>query len=203
MRDQAPTDKASNRSGLFCTLCVLRPDSPSPLTNYKVSRGHECGDLIKGNSYLWLVLSLTGCVFRKLSIWIPTELTRVLWSSHSAFVWQCWTGQRGTLENHQPLGQGVYYLTLDGDSKHFTFHCSPVTLAFADFPVFILSCPSWNEIDTTVISISFPSGSDGKASTYNMGDLGSIPGSGRSPGEGNGNSLQYSCLENPMDGGAW
>ena len=49
----------------------------------------------------------------------------------------------------------------------------------------------------------FPGGSDGKASAYNAGDLGSIPGSGRSPGEGNGNPLQYSCLENPMDGGAW
>ena len=46
-------------------------------------------------------------------------------------------------------------------------------------------------------------GSDGKASAYNAGDSGSIPGSGRSPGEGNGNPLQYSCLENPMDGGAW
>ena len=43
----------------------------------------------------------------------------------------------------------------------------------------------------------------GKASAYNAGDLGSVPGSGRSPGEGNGNPLQYSCLENPMDGGAW
>ena len=42
-----------------------------------------------------------------------------------------------------------------------------------------------------------------KASAYNAGDPGSIPGSGRSPGEGNGNPLQYSCLENPMDGGAW
>ena len=49
----------------------------------------------------------------------------------------------------------------------------------------------------------FPSGSDGKESTCNAGDLGSIPGSGRSPGEGNGNPLQYSCLENSMDGGAW
>ena len=49
----------------------------------------------------------------------------------------------------------------------------------------------------------FPGGSDGKVSAYNVGDLGSIPGSGRSPGEGNGNALQYSCLENPMDGGAW
>ena len=48
----------------------------------------------------------------------------------------------------------------------------------------------------------FPGGSDNKASPYNAGDLGSIPGSGRSSGEGNGNPLQYSCLENPMDGGA-
>ena len=49
----------------------------------------------------------------------------------------------------------------------------------------------------------FPGGSDGKASAYNEGGLGLIPGSGRSPGEGNGNPLQYSCLENPMDGGTW
>ena len=49
----------------------------------------------------------------------------------------------------------------------------------------------------------FPGGSDGKASAYNVGDPGSISGSGRSSGEGNGNPLQYSCLENPMDGGAW
>ena len=48
--------------------------------------------------------------------------------------------------------------------------------------------------------VDFPGGSDGKASAYNAGDLGSIPGSGRSPGEGSGNPLQYSCLENPMDG---
>ena len=48
---------------------------------------------------------------------------------------------------------------------------------------------------------NFPGGSDGKASTCNGGDLGSISGSGRSPGEGNGNPHQYSCLENAMDGG--
>ena len=51
--------------------------------------------------------------------------------------------------------------------------------------------------------MDFPGGSDGKASVYNAGDLGSIPGSGRFPGKRNGNPLQYSCLENPMDGGAW
>ena len=49
----------------------------------------------------------------------------------------------------------------------------------------------------------FPGGSGGKVSAYNVGDLGSIPGSGRSPEAGNGNPLQYSCLENPMDGRAW
>ena len=48
----------------------------------------------------------------------------------------------------------------------------------------------------------FPGGSESKASACKVGDLGSIPGSGRSPGLGNGNSLQYSCLDNPMDG-AW
>ena len=49
----------------------------------------------------------------------------------------------------------------------------------------------------------FLGGSDGKQSTCNAGDPGSIPGLGRSPGERNGNPLQYSCLENSMDGGAW
>ena len=49
----------------------------------------------------------------------------------------------------------------------------------------------------------FPGGSEVKSYASNAGDLGSIPGSGRSPGEENGNPLQYSCMENPMDGGAW
>ena len=49
----------------------------------------------------------------------------------------------------------------------------------------------------------FPGGSDGKVSAYNAGDRGLIPGSGKSPGEGNGYQLQYSCLENLMDRGAW
>ena len=49
----------------------------------------------------------------------------------------------------------------------------------------------------------FPGGSDSEVSDHNAGDPGSIPGLGRSPGEGNGTLLQYSCLENPTDGGAW
>ena len=51
--------------------------------------------------------------------------------------------------------------------------------------------------------MGIPGGSDGKESTYNAGDSGSIPELGRSPGEGNGNPLQYSCLRNPMNRGAW
>ena len=51
--------------------------------------------------------------------------------------------------------------------------------------------------------MGFPGGSDSKESACNAGDSSSIPGLGRSPGEGNGNPLQYSCLDNPMDRGAW
>ena len=64
-------------------------------------------------------------------------------------------------------------------------------------PIFIVT------IFTTARTRNFPGGSDSTASVYNVEDLGSIPGSGRSTREGNGNSLQYYCLENPMDRGAW
>ena len=57
-------------------------------------------------------------------------------------------------------------------------------------------------LSTMLIGL-FPGDSDGKACAYNVGHLGSVPGLGRSPGEGNGKPLQYSCLENPMDRGAW
>ena len=54
-----------------------------------------------------------------------------------------------------------------------------------------------------MLSRGFPGGSDGKESACNAGNLSLIPGSGRSPGEGSGYPFQYSCLENPMDRGAW
>ena len=57
--------------------------------------------------------------------------------------------------------------------------------------------------DCLILIAGFPDGSDGKVSACNVGDLGSIPGLGRSPGEINGYPLLYPCLENPMDGGAW
>ena len=55
----------------------------------------------------------------------------------------------------------------------------------------------------TPVFLGFPGGSGGKESACNSGDLGSIPGLGRSPGGGQGNPLQYSCLENSMDRGDW
>ena len=64
---------------------------------------------------------------------------------------------------------------------------------------------NWKNINEMLVAsiLSFPSGSDNKESACNAGDPGSIPGSERSPGEGNGNPLHYSCLENSMDRGAW
>ena len=78
--------------------------------------------------------------------------------------------------------EGVHYFTLFKKKKSQNKHGEKRTLCAA----------FW-----------FLGGSDGKASACNVGDPGSIPGLGRSSGEGNGNPLQYSCLENSMDGGAW
>ena len=58
-------------------------------------------------------------------------------------------------------------------------------------------------LNQAIQGVDVPGGSEVKASACNAGDLGLIPGSERSPGEGNGTPRQYSCLENPMDGGAW
>ena len=71
------------------------------------------------------------------------------------------------------------------------------------FNIFIMSDCQAAFIMLIIQTKDFPGGSECKASAYNAGDPGSIPGSGRPPGEGNGNPLQYSCLENPMDRGAW
>ena len=66
----------------------------------------------------------------------------------------------------------------------------------------VYNCPTYNRI-YSISYWGFPGNSVSKESACRAGDLGSIPGSGRSPGEGNGNPLQYSCLENPVDREAW
>ena len=70
------------------------------------------------------------------------------------------------------------------------------------YPDLIRAPHSWRKIESYTKK-GFPGGSDGKESACNAGDPGLMHGSGRSPGEGNGNPLQNSCLENSMDRGAW
>ena len=69
--------------------------------------------------------------------------------------------------------------------------------------LFYLGLYSGVELLEHILILGFPGGSDSKESACNAGDPGTFPGSGRSPGEGNGNPLQYSSLENSMDRGAW
>ena len=88
--------------------------------------------------------------------------------------------------SRQEYWSGVPLLSPDG---------SPSALFYLSLS--LLLCPSQQR------GTGAPGGSDGKESACSAGDQGSIPGSGRSPGEGNSNPFQYSCLENPMDGGAW
>ena len=71
------------------------------------------------------------------------------------------------------------------------------------FPMFSFNMHLRFILERVYLILGFPHSSVGKESACNAGDPGLIPGSGRSPGEGNGNPLQYSCLENPMDRGAW
>ena len=91
---------------------------------------------------------------------------------------------------YQFLSWQLSYLMLIGSSLQFLVHC------YSDLTI-IMFINSFSILGTSLVAQTV------KASAYNAGDPGSIPGWGRSPGEGNGNPLQYSCLENPMDGGAW
>ena len=86
--------------------------------------------------------------------------------------------------------------------KNFAVHLI-VSTQVIDFFLYILYNPLfWYRIIGILLPYIFPGGSDGKESACNAGDPGSIPGSGISPGEGNSNPLQYSCLKNLMDRGA-
>ena len=101
--------------------------------------------------------------------------------------------------SHQPLHlcSGAHLLALSSGPS--SLH--PWFFPFLHLPALYRAFPS--VFNHGLSSQGFPGGSDGKESACNFGDLGWIPGSGRSPGGGNGNPLQYSCLGNPMNRGAW
>ena len=138
------------------------------------------------------------------------ELRRLLWSisvtSSIITMWEVppeewWTNFRNrviifSLRNQSPVVP--------------TFQCLKRHISCSLYHFLILCCRRSNYsiivgffFPLLMCSKGFPHISVGKESACNAGDLGSIPGSGQSPGEGNGNPLQYSCLENPMDRGTW
>ena len=93
-----------------------------------------------------------------------------------------------------------YFMTLSSISADTWWAESTLHEASSGWLLFNSWLPESFFVDRTLgLSFVGPGGPECKASTYNAGDPGSIPGSGRSPGEGNGTPLQYSCLENPMD----
>ena len=108
------------------------------------------------------------------------------------------------------LSLGMFSLLMSPPKAHFMSQCLWfLSFPFASFlgllslclhyPSVLECCPLFPLQPPRILTWDFPGGSDGKASVYNAGDPGSIPGLGRSPGEGNGNPLQHYCLENPMD----
>ena len=110
----------------------------------------------------------------------------------------CWSGSGAREGAYLCLAGGTQRATGER-GKRCTCHimlCTPSLVL--ETMTFILSSNLY-----VVRAQGFPGGSEVKASACNEGDLGSIPGSGRFPGEANGNPLQYSCLENPMGRGVW
>ena len=124
------------------------------------------------------------CLF---SVYIIFSILKFLMLECCSLPWICFKwGDRGKGKNTAPF-------------PHWT-HTHPLTLKFPGIFADELILGGFNYLG---FLCSFPGGSDGKESACNMGNLGLIPWLGISPGEGNGNPLQYSCLESPMDGGAW
>ena len=121
-----------------------------------------------------------GCVIHRTGRWIYAA-QRVTLVLSSAPVPKDW-----------PTGHADEAQPLPPQTSHGPLHSSTSRSSFSE--------ERWG---ISCLSSHHSGGSEVKESAWNVGDLGSIPGLGRSPGEGNGNPLQYSCLENPMEGGAW
>ena len=116
---------------------------------------------------------------------------RGLWSTRFLCPWS--SPGKSTGMGHPFLLQGIF---LTQGSKPGLPHCGQI-------PCHLSQQGSHSTYHIFVFTSGIPSGSEGEASARSVGDQSSIPGSGRSPGEGSDNPFQHSCLENSMDGGAW
>ena len=94
----------------------------------------------------------------------------------------------------------LHSLRSDDSKSYHQAYLSPVPVSRKKEKHSVSYFPNSGNLPLRILfTVGFSGGSEGKASAYNVGDAGLIPGSGRSTGEGNGNPLKYSCLENPMD----
>ena len=127
------------------------------------------------------------------------SMLSALWNRKTTLVISYWQG----LDKVE-----IYSLKDTNHVERFSFGCKCMFHLFSSGYQVSLPYPQISENVNyaqhgTLCAMGFPSGSDGKISVCNVGDPGSIPELGESPGDGNSNPLWYSCLENPMDTGAW
>ena len=151
---------------------------------------------------MWMDYALTpDSVFKSVppNGWEPTSQTSTLYLDIVPLIYVnetiCMVIWPSTRFKSIVLWPGMNHLVPRLFQIHLMDERPGAILSFKTFLSFI------NRLLVTITG--FPGGSEFKVSAWNAGDPGSIPGLGRSPGEGNGNPLQYSCLENPMDRGAW
>ena len=136
----------------------------------------------------WLILSLVS----------PDVSASRPWYTRQQMLWGCHPQRRRPLQLEiQPTMLQRSRHDVATEQQPIQSDCSRVWSPVCKFS------KSKTNSGKMYLAPGFPGGSEVKASACNAVDLGPIPGSGRSPGEGNGNPFQYSCLENPMDGGAW
>ena len=171
----------------------------------------DLGGSSSGVIYFWLFIQFLG--FSRQEYWsgLPflPPLKHIL-SALSVVTYQLWVALHGMARSFIELCKPLHHnkaVNHEGDTHTHTHTATRGRICLqcrrSWFNYWVVKIPWRRDMLSTAVLMGFLGGSDGKESTCNAGDLGSIPGLGRSPGGGHGNLLQYSCLENPNGKGAW
>ena len=195
-----------NLKNCSCPFAILPPFPKQPLTclfPLQINM-YFLEFYINRNMYSFCLASFTqnnyfeSYIFQCLSIVISFSIAEqhlIVWVYHNLFIHSLVDGHMGQLHFAvvtNKVASNICMHALNGCILSFLLgKC--LAFKWLDHIVAVCLTQTWG----------FPGGSEVKVSAYNAEDLGSIPGLGRSPGEGNGNPLQYSCQENPMDRGTW